>query len=114
LKKTIAKRMKRRIEVRYGLEELSFTGFSGNVSKNGIMVRAVRVFGPGTILKLQIKIAEGIFNLKGQVRWAREGDIRLLFSGRVGMGLTFIDPPEDFLRAVKRLDAGIARPGGPS
>jgi PilZ domain len=95
------KRTRRRIEIHYGPEKPSLIGYSGNLSKTGVMVRAVRVFAPGTVLKLELKLPGATFRLAGVVIWAREGPVQWLSSGRIGMGITFIEPPEGFLNALQ-------------
>ena len=69
------------------------------------MVGAARVFAPGTILHLELTFPETTFRLRGQVVWARAGTATYVATGRVGMGITFIEPPEDLLRAIKGLSA---------
>jgi len=97
------KRARRRVEVRFGPDEPQFVGFSGNVSRTGIMVRAVRVFAPGTVLNLELKFPGGTFHVRGEVVWAREGPVQFLSSGRVGMGITFLQPPADLLSFLERM-----------
>ncbi len=104
-----SKRARKRVEVRFGPDEPSFIGYSGNVSRTGIMVRTVRVFAPGTILHLELRFPAGAFRMRGVVAWAREGGVQWLSTGRVGMGITFIDPPEAFLRTISEGGA----PAGP-
>ena len=59
------------------------------------MVRAIRVFGPGITLNLELKFGDRTIKARGLVSWAREGTVQLLSTGRVGMGIKFIDPPEE-------------------
>lgn len=100
-------RVRKRFQVRYGEKEPSFTGFSGNVSREGIMIRCVRVFGAGTILSLEIEIGETTYRLRGKVRWAREGNVRLLSTGRIGMGIRLLEPSAAFLAALRAHAAGM-------
>jgi hypothetical protein len=99
-KKTRLVRLRRRIRIRYGVGEPEFTGYSGNISRSGLMIRALRVFEPGTVLDLEVLMGETSWRIKGKVRWAREGNVRLLQTGRIGMGVQFIAPPAKFLAAV--------------
>lgn len=69
------------------------------------MVGAARVFAPGTILNLELAFPDSIFRLRGEVVWARAGSATYVATGRVGMGITFIDPPEDLLLAIRGLSA---------
>ena len=101
--KQSSKRAHRRVEVRYGPDVPQFIGFSGNVSRTGIMIRAIRVFAPGTVLNLELKFPDGTFKVRGEVVWAREGPLQLLSTGRVGMGVTFHQPPAELLAFLDRL-----------
>ena len=94
------RRLRRRIEVRYGPRSPEHTGYSGNISRSGIMIRAVRVYGPGTPLMLELMFPEKKIVARGVVTWAREGSILLLPSGRVGMGLKFVAPPAELLELL--------------
>lgn len=104
-KKQEARRSRRRVEVRYGPEAPQFVGYSRNVSRTGMMVAAIRVFGPGTMLRIEVKLPAGTFLLKGTVIWAREGNVQWLTTGRVGMGIAFVDPPQEFLDTVGAVSA---------
>jgi len=91
----VKKRYRRRVEVRYGPAELQCAGYSGNISESGIMIRATRVFAPGTLLNLELKLPARTLRLRGKVLWAREGSVQLLPTGKVGMGIKFVDPPAE-------------------
>ncbi len=96
------RRIRRRVEVHYGPDQPRFIGYSGNISRAGIMVRALRVFAPGTILHLELKFPDTTFRLRGEVVWAREGPVQFLSSGRIGMGITFIEPSAEFLDTFRQ------------
>ena len=101
-------RMRRRTQIRYGVGKPEFTGFSGNMSTNGLMIRALRVFEPGTVLELEVQIGARTYRVQGSVRWAREGSAHLLHTGRIGMGIKFIKPSAEFIRALAALDPAAA------
>jgi len=101
LRKSPAARIRRRVEVLYGLEEPTLRGYSGNISRTGIMIRCTRVFGPGLLLRMLIKFPDQEIQVRGRITWARKGSISLLSTGRVGMGVRFIDPPEELLARVQ-------------
>ena len=100
--KQSSKRARKRVEVRFGPEQPQFIGYSGNVSRSGIMVRAIRVFAPGTVLNLELKFPDATFNVRGEVVWAREGPVQFLSTGRVGMGINFVQPTAEFLQYLDR------------
>jgi hypothetical protein len=97
-----SRRARKRVEVRYGLGEPRFIGYSGNVSRTGIMVRAVRIFPPGTVLNLDLKLPGGTFRARGEVVWAREGPAQWVITGRIGMGITFLEPSQELLGQLDR------------
>ena len=97
-----SRRAPKRIEVRDGLDEPRFIGYSGNLSKSGIMVRAVRVFPPGSVLNLELRLPGGTVRARGEVVWAREGPPQWVTTGRIGMGITFIESPPELLAHLDR------------
>jgi Tfp pilus assembly protein PilZ len=92
-----AKRSRRRLTVHFGHDQARHIGYSGNVSSSGMMIRTTRVYGPGTVIHLEIDLAKRILRLKGRVVWARAGEVRWLPSGRIGMGVKFINAPEGLM-----------------
>jgi len=74
------------------------------------MIRTTRVYGPGTTMHMELVFGDRTIKVSGLVRWAREGSVLLLSTGRVGMGLRFIDPPPELLELV---DSGGAQTSSP-
>jgi len=103
--KQSSRRARKRVEVRYGPDEPQFIGYSGNVSRSGIMVRAIRVFAPGTVLTLELKFPDAVFRVRGEVVWARQGPVQFLSTGRVGMGINFLQPSAEFLGYLEGVGA---------
>jgi hypothetical protein len=104
-------RTRKRLEVRYGDGRGHvFMGYTGNVSPNGMMLRTPRVFPPGAVLHIELRFTGGRVTLRGRVKWAREGPMAWLQTGRVGMGIEFIDPPPDFADLIA---SGPARASPP-
>ena len=97
----IFRRLRKRVEVRYGPRVPEHTGYSGNISRSGIMIKAVRVYGQGTILVLDLMFPDKTYRVRGSVSWAREGTLQYLSTGRVGMGVKFIDPPAELLAMLE-------------
>ncbi len=94
-------RIRRRVEIRYGADRPRYIGYSRNVSRSGMMVASVRPFAPGTLLHLEVKLPSATYRLLGRVIWAREGPVQWMTTGRVGMGIALIRPPDDFLQVVQ-------------
>ncbi len=95
-----ARRSRRRLSVRFGPDQPKHIGYTGNISSSGMMIRTVRVFAPGTRLSLEVELAPRAVRLTGLVIWARAGDPSWVATGRIGMGLKLIDPPENLMEIV--------------
>jgi hypothetical protein len=97
-----ATRFRRRVEVHFQEEgRPARIGYSGNISTAGMMLRTPRVHPPGTLLTLEIRFPAAPMTLLGLVVWAREGPLSWLSTGRIGMGIKFLDPPEDLADMLK-------------
>ena len=95
-------RYRRRLEVRYAAQgRASQIGYSGNISNTGMMIRTPNVLPPGTILDLELKAPQETIMLSGRVVWARTGPMTWLATGRIGMGIRFIDPPADLVALLR-------------
>ena len=46
-------------------------------------------------LAIDLRFPSRSIRLTGRVVWAREGSLQWLASGRIGMGIKFIDPPDE-------------------
>ena len=89
-------RYRRRVEVHYQEDgHPARIGYSGNISNAGMMLRTPRVLPPGTLLTLEVRFPQRTIVLTGRVVWAREGPLSLLSTGRIGMGIKFVEPPAD-------------------
>ncbi len=95
------KRLRKRIEIQFGEGEARHPGYSGNISTAGIMIRTTRVFPPGTTLALVLKFPEAAFRLEAVVMWARQGTVQWLQTGKVGMGLMFVNPPQEMVELLR-------------
>lgn len=101
--KQVNPRYRRRVEVRYsGGGHPERIGYSGNISLSGMMLRTPVVLPPGTNLTLDIHFPTEVLRLEGRVMWAREGPLTLLSTGRIGMGIRFVDPPEELAAMISR------------
>jgi Tfp pilus assembly protein PilZ len=102
-----ARRSRKRLTVRFGPDRPEYIGYSANISSTGLMIRTGRVFPPGTRLQMEIDVVPRPLRLEGVVVWARAGDPRWIATGRIGMGLKFIHPPDNLMDII----APIALPG---
>lgn len=86
--------------MKFTSNEISFTGITSNVSKEGLFVRTLKGFPPGTLLQIKPYLPSGKhIKRKGVVKRT----IKTQFRGvKNGMGIEFIDTfPEykEFLQA---------------
>lgn len=107
-------RTRRRIEVRYTEARHKEAGhplrigFSGNLSDQGMMIRTPRVHPPGTLLRIELRFPQQSLTLTGRVVWAREGPVQWVASGKIGMGVRFVDPPPELAELVRGAGAAPA------
>ena len=107
--KRVQNRAKRRIMVRYGLATADKTAFTKNLSESGLFLMTNHVFKPGSTIQVQIQFPNETISLWARVVWAKVVPPQLSHVLECGMGLTFIDPPEDwksFFEAWKK-KAGV-------
>ena len=111
----IEARMRRRVEVHYveaaagAKDKRPRIGFSGNLSMRGMMIRTARVLPPGALLTITLKLPQRSLTLTGRVIWARQGPAEWVMTGRVGMGIRFVDPPPELEEILK---SAAAPPAG--
>jgi Tfp pilus assembly protein PilZ len=73
-----------------------------------MMIRTTRVFAPGTLLHLDLEATTRHLLLQGRVIWARAGGISWLATGKIGMGVKFVDPPDNLMGLLFPPKAGGA------
>ena len=70
--KRYIKRQRRRIALRFGLEEATKLGFTEDISQEGMFIRTINTYPPGTMLIVTLTLPDGIFiTVKGKVMWAK-------------------------------------------
>ncbi len=95
-----ARRSRRRLTIRYGTGAAKHIGYSGNISRTGMMIRTTRVYAPGTRIHLEVEIAPRPLAMTGLVVWARTGEVRWLPTGRIGMGIKFVAPSDELINLL--------------
>jgi hypothetical protein len=82
-------RLKKRLSVKFGHDELEHIGYTSDVSSQGLCLEARTVYRPGIVLNVELKTREGeTVLLQGEVRWAKKAPARVI-SHRLksGMGI---------------------------
>ncbi len=88
-------RHKRRLQVDYGVEDFSTTGFGLDISTGGLFVTASKLLPIGARVHLRITSAQGlIFYAEGRVVRHKLTHQALRASDPQGLGIRFISPAE--------------------
>lgn len=82
-------RVRKRLVVRFGTDELVHSGYTRDISGGGIFIQSAVVHPPGTVLCLQIDYPEGPVTQEGVVRWCKTVPAPLKRSLKGGMGVEF-------------------------
>jgi len=85
-----AGRDRRRVQVRYGLEQARHLGYTTDFCEKGLYLQANQLFPPETILQLEVSLPEGSKAIRGVVRWVKEVPFELRRVLRGGMGIEVI------------------------
>jgi uncharacterized protein (TIGR02266 family) len=90
------------------------TDYSANVSRQGVFVQTSHPLPVGEKVRLRLQLPEGEapFALDGVVKWVctmRDKDRH-----PPGMGIEFVDLPEDVEAQIDRLVRDVGREAGPS
>ena len=75
---------------------IRLSGRVTEISRNGCYVDALNALPVGTVLDVQISCDQGTFSTKGSIIYVHP---------QIGMGVRFVDPPEEQL---KTLDTWLA------
>ena len=84
-------RHKKRIQLRFGLEEANKIGFTEDISTTGIFIKSPMVMNPGKIIFVELKLADdSIITIKGRIMWAKRVPQSLLGKVKGGMGIHIV------------------------
>ena len=91
-------RFRKRLTLKFGVDDTSKIGFTEDISDTGIFIRSATPMAPNTILTVEIKTLKDEFiRLKGRIMWARKVPMNMMHRVKGGMGLRiteFIDNEE--------------------
>jgi len=108
----IQPRHRKRIPLKYGVEEASRVGFTEDISDEGFFIKSAIVLRPGTILQVELTTPEGeTISLEGRVRWAKKVPPNLLHRVKGGMGIkirTFHSGQQAYQRFYEELQRRYA------
>ncbi len=87
LKRRTKNRKRKRISVRFGPKDLESTGFTMDISPEGLSIKTNRVLPIRTSLMLEITIDGKSMVAQGEVKWAKKAAPSLIQSVHSGMGI---------------------------
>jgi hypothetical protein len=82
--------------IRFGKDEANKTGFTKNISLTGVNINTNNVFAPGTTIQMELAFPSRRVDLWGRVMWAKKVPPSLAHVIECGMGVHFLEPPEDW------------------
>jgi len=104
------KRKRKRLKVRFGIEEPRKMAFTDDVSNDGIFIMTAAPEKPGMVLNLEITLPdESLVLCQGRIHWAKRVPLNMLrLVNKGGMGLKILSftqgeqAYEEFVESLKR------------
>ena len=85
------KRHRKRLQVKFGIEEAGRFGFTEDLSETGIFIKSAIVQNPNSVLKMELTSPGGeVIHLEGRVMWAKKVPPNLLRRLKGGMGVRIL------------------------
>lgn len=107
------KRNRKRLPLRFGVQEASRIGFTDDLSETGLFIKSAIVQNPNSILKIELTLPGGeVVVLTGRVMWAKRVPPNLLRRLKGGMGIRILDFQSGetaYLRLCADLTAALVR-----
>jgi hypothetical protein len=102
-----AKRVRRRLMVKFGANAADKTGFTKNVSVTGLFIHTNTIFKPGTTLQVTVHFPDRTFSHWARVVWGKQVPPQLAHVVECGMGVSFIDPDAAWVEFVEAWKAKL-------
>ncbi len=81
-------RFRKRLSLKFGIDDTSKIGFTEDISDTGIFIRTATPIAPNTILTVEIRtVADEVVRLKGRIMWAKKVPQNMMHRIKGGMGL---------------------------
>jgi len=100
--KRSASRSQKRLTVKFGTRTADKTGFTRNISDTGMFLQTGSILKPGTTIQVQLELLNQKFGMWARVVWAKKVPPQLAQILGSGMGICFVDPPPEWLKAYER------------
>jgi hypothetical protein len=84
-------RHKKRLTVRFGIEEANRVAFTEDISITGMFIKTPNICPPNTKIRIEFEIANMKVELEGRVMWAKKVPQNLFhLVKKSGMGIRFL------------------------
>ncbi len=90
------------VKVKYGTKILEHTGYTTDISPDGIGIKTNRVYRPGTEVLICIELDGDTLLARGEVRWARQVPQLLVNHTRCGMEIKLTSFNKRYLDFLKK------------
>ncbi len=98
------KRHRKRLSLRFGVEDPNRLAFTEDVSTQGLFIKTPNVCPPGTRIRVDLNLPDGrVVRLEAQVRWAKKVPpqmLRMAAKGGMGVRITRFFDGEDLYAAL--------------
>lgn len=81
------RRQHKRLRVRFGVGEPTKSGFTDDITHEGLFIRSTVVAKPGVTIKVELDLPQGLVALVGEVRWTKKVPPNVMHRLKGGMGL---------------------------
>lgn len=98
------KRLRKRLSVRFGLQQTDRMAFTEDISHNGLFIKTANVAPPGSQIKVDLALDEStVVKMDARVMWAKKvpaNMLRLVKKGGMGVRITRISEEEAAFKAL--------------
>ena len=87
----VLNRYKKRLPIRFGLNEATQIAFSENFSTDGMFIKTAKLFPPNSKIIIAFEVENQLVEVEAQVIWGRQVPPRFLhLVKKAGMGVRFL------------------------
>ena len=84
-------RTKKRLSVKFGIDDAARAAFTEDISYNGMFIKTANICPPGSKIKIEFIIDGGTVSVTARVMWAKKVPQNLLhLVKKAGMGVRFL------------------------
>ena len=84
-------RLKKRLTVRFGIEEANKLAFTEDISLTGMFIKTPNISPPNTKIRIEFELADNKVEIEARVMWAKKAPQNLFhLVKKSGMGVCFL------------------------